>query len=184
MDKIEQFFLDKIEKEQTLIFKFIQNVFNKDNELYPLLLSINFKDLTSPYENNLISLNQVFSLDKDKRNNAFAFLINKLKPMICILVNEAWMLKINKNGNLNQMPSESEDREECLIINIMSPFQHKLITIPINSDFLKINNGNPQKSLDLANKTVVIGNDIETVFFNIYKDYGPKKEDIVKLLSK
>lgn len=182
--EIEQFFQNQMEVAKDKLLDLVEINFKKDKELCPVMICMEFDDLDSPPKTGIVSLDFAFSLDKNSRNNVIASVIQKLKPMICLIVSEAWYLKVDK-GEFSDSelptPSTSENREECVLVDIISPYQTICITIPIIVNFLEINNGVPLKTLNRENMTV--SKDFESVFNLIYTKAGITKAELEEKLK-
>jgi len=182
--EIEQFFQNQMEEAKNKFLDLVEINFKKDKEIHPVMICMEFDNLNSPPKIGIVSLGFAFSLDKESRNNAIASVIQKLKPMICLLVSEAWYLKFDKGEFTDSelpTPSTSENREECVLVDIISPYQTICITIPIAVNFFEINNGVPLKTLNREN--MIVSKDFESVFNLIYTKVGITKIELEEKLK-
>lgn len=183
MDKkqIKEFIESHLNKMINFIKKSNVTVFEKQQEIAPMLFSIKFNNLKEP-SINIVDLSVAFSHeDKGLRNIMLANCIKELKSDAVIMLNEAWSLKANNKEELNNIrPSNSPDREEILMMSIYTPYSFYIISAPIISNFQNIKDGIPNKTLGQYSEN---HENSEGAFRWIFENYCSSLEKIEKRLS-
>ncbi len=164
--------------------KFVKEIFKKQEEIAPLIFSIQFKELNGEPERSMVHVGDYFAQPKHVRDFLIGGLIEKYKPMIFVLISECWMdYRPEDKPNLDILPSVSPTRQEAVLIHVQSPYGILFTNIVVNSDFQNIKNGVPAKSLGEILTVNSVDNGYESVFGNIYKRFSYSKEQLERKLS-
>lgn len=188
MNTAQEILKAELDKIQEVIIKLVKDKFKADQEISPILFTLDKKSRTSEPITNLVPVSDAFSLPKQLRNLMLGKIIATLNPMICVLATEAWGVKresIDRPINMIS-PLTEDDRQELVNIFLASPFESRMIMIPVIRDFQNIDvNGIPHKYLS-GDMEIFIDNESgssESFIKDLFKKNGKTKEQVCEILK-
>ncbi len=178
----------------------IKIMFESDREIIPHLIFANESTILGGIKENnkfgiaIAHIGQLFSVPTPIRNLYLHKHLSEIKPFVISLIAEAWYVDVSakevddiKNPLKGVQPKDHPEREEVVLIHIISPFNQRVIQYPIISDFLNINNGVPKKILGEKIERVYEQKDTikyDSFFTDIYNKTAPSISEIEKVIEK